>query len=149
MLAGGRYDGLIEALGGSHTPAVGWAAGIERLSMLLDGDFTQQIDAAVLPMGDAAGGLGIAVLTALRKAGLSGELFASGKMGKRMARADAAGALAAVIIGDDEIEAGELQVKVLETGEQKALAPAAAVEAITELAVERQMRAVLGSDEEE
>ena len=150
VLAGGRYDGLIEQLGGAATPAVGWAAGIERLAMLIDGrDVVRKIDAAVLPMGDAAQGLGIAVLGALRKAGLAGELFASGKMGKRMGRADEAGALAAIIIGDEEIEAGELQVKVLDSGEQKALAPAAAVELLTELAVERQMRAVLGSDEEE
>ena len=149
VLAGGRYDGLIEQLGGPHTPAVGWAAGIERLAMLLDGDATRKIDAAVLPMGDNAQGLAVAVVTALRKAGLSGELFASGKIGKRMGRADEAGALAAIIIGDEEIDAGELQVKVLATGEQMALAPAAAVERLTELAVDRQMRAVLGSDEEE
>ena len=150
VLAGGRYDGLIEQLGGAATPAVGWAAGIERLAMLVgNGEVARKIDAAVLPMGDKAQGLAVAVVTALRKAGLAGELFASGKMGKRMGRADEAGALAAIIIGDEEIEAGELQVKVLGTGEQKALAPAAAVEAITELAVERQMRAVLGTDEEE
>ncbi|MEN3972662.1 histidine--tRNA ligase [Sphingomicrobium sp. XHP0235] len=149
VLAGGRYDGLIEQLGGPATPAVGWAAGIERLAMLLDGDATRKIDAAVLPMGDKAQGLAVAVVTALRKAGLAGDLYASGKIGKRMGRADEAGALAAIIIGDEEIDAGELQVKVLATGEQMALAPAAAVERLTELAVDRQMRAVLGSDEEE
>ena len=150
VLAGGRYDGLIEQLGGSHTPAVGWAAGIERLAMLVREAPASPIDAAVIPMGEAATGVAVAIAGALRRTGLATELFASGKMKKRMARADEQGALAAIVIGDDEIEAGEMQVKVMATGEQRALPPAAAVDMIADLAVERQMQAVLGrSDEEE
>ena len=54
VLGGGRYDGLMESLGGQPTPAVGWAAGIERLAMLLDAAPVSQVTVAVIPMGDAA-----------------------------------------------------------------------------------------------
>ena len=54
VIAGGRYDGLIEQLGGPHTPAVGWAAGIERLAMMIDAPSNEAIDAAVVVEDDAA-----------------------------------------------------------------------------------------------
>ena len=54
VLAGGRYDGLIEALGGPHTPAVGWAAGIERLAMMIVAPEAEKPSVAVIPLGDRA-----------------------------------------------------------------------------------------------
>ena len=118
VLGGGRYDGLMEALGGPHTPCVGWAAGIERLAMLLEAPAAETIDAAVVPMGEAAEAKAFAVLQALRRAGLAAEQAWRGNMKKRMQKADAAGARYAVIIGDDELAAGEATVKRLATGEQ-------------------------------
>ncbi|WBX85253.1 histidine--tRNA ligase [Sphingosinicella microcystinivorans] len=118
VLGGGRYDGLMEALGGPHTPCVGWAAGIERLAMLLDAPAAETIDAAVVPMGAAAEAKAFEVLQALRRAGLAAEQTWRGNMKKRMQKADAAGARYAVIIGDDELAAGEATVKRLATGEQ-------------------------------
>src|SRR3546814_3167590 len=54
VLAGGRYDGLIEALGGPETPGVGWAAGIERLAMLIDAPQEEKPHVVLIPMGAAA-----------------------------------------------------------------------------------------------
>lgn len=118
VLGGGRYDGLMEALGGPPTPCVGWAAGIERLAMLLDAPAAETIDAAVVPMGEAAEAKAYEVLQSLRRAGIAAEQAWRGNMKKRMQKADAAGARYAVIIGDDELAAGEVTVKRLATGEQ-------------------------------
>ena len=118
VLAGGRYDGLIEALGGPLTPAVGWAAGIERLAMLINAPARPALDVAVVPLGEAAEAAGLGILASLRRAGLSGDMAFRGNMKKRMARADATGARFAVIIGDDELARGAAAVKDLRSGEQ-------------------------------
>ena len=122
VIAGGRYDGLIESLGGPHTPAIGWAAGIERLSMLMEHPGVEIIDAAVIPLGEAAEAKAIEVLTLLRNHQINSDMAFRGNMKKRMARADAAGARYAVIIGDSEVEAGAAQVKDLRSGKQEAIA---------------------------
>ncbi|MBU3076852.1 histidine--tRNA ligase [Sphingomonas quercus] len=119
VLAGGRYDGLIQSLGGPETPAVGWAAGIERLAMLLDEPAAERIDVALVPMGAAAEAVCAGLLARLRRAGIAADMGWRGNMKKRMQRADAAGARYAVIIGDDEIAQGQASVKHLATGEQR------------------------------
>jgi histidyl-tRNA synthetase len=118
VLAGGRYDGLIESLGGPHTPAVGWAAGIERLAMLIEAPPRSRIDVALVPLGVAAEQAGVALLSSLRSVGISGDMSFRGNMKRRMAKADAAGARVAVIVGDDELARGEVAVKDLGSGEQ-------------------------------
>ncbi|MDO9487714.1 MAG: histidine--tRNA ligase [Sphingomonadaceae bacterium] len=122
VLGGGRYDGLIEALGGPPTPAVGWAAGIERLAMLIEAPAAETVDVAVIPMGEAAEAAAMGVLQQLRATGIAAEQTWRGNMKKRMAKADAIGARFAVILGDDELAAGEATVKDLKTGEQKRVA---------------------------
>lgn len=121
LLGGGRFDGLIEALGGQPTPAVGWAAGIERLGMLLDASPIEQTELAIIPMGEAASTKALAVANELRQSQFSSEIFGRGKMKKRMAKADQIGAKAAVIIGEDEIASGKVQFKDLKTGDQEQL----------------------------
>ncbi len=111
VLGGGRYDGLIEALGGPPTPAVGWAAGIERLAMLIGAPDPERIDVAIVPMGDAAQLMASRVLAELRRAGIAADMAYKGNMKKRMQKADASGALWAVIIGDDEVAKGEVALK--------------------------------------
>ena len=119
VLGGGRYDGLIEALGGPPTPAVGWAAGIERLSMLIDAPDTETIDVAVVPMGDGAQAVAGTVLADLRRAGIAADMAYKGNMKKRMQKADASGATWAVIIGDDEVARGEVALKQLDDQTQR------------------------------
>jgi histidyl-tRNA synthetase len=122
VLAGGRYDGLVEALGGPHTPAIGWAAGIERLSMLIDTPVTERPVAVLVPLGEAAERAAVTILADLRRQGIATDMAWRGNMKKRMAKAAASGAAHAVILGDSEIESGTAQVKDLATGEQRAVA---------------------------
>jgi histidyl-tRNA synthetase len=119
VLGGGRYDGLIETLGGEHTPAVGWAAGIERLAMLVgDAVPATRFDVAVIPMDDAALGQANRVARLLRDQWNSVEIFSTGKFKKRLGRANDGGALLAVIIGEEELAANEVTVKDLHGGDQ-------------------------------
>ena len=96
ILGGGRYDGLMESLGGAPTPAVGWAAGIERLAMLVGDGAEPNADAIVVVENDGAMDAAIAALGTLRRGGLTVELFASGSPRKRFDKAVKAGAEAIV-----------------------------------------------------
>lgn len=87
VLGGGRYDGLIEALGGPATPAVGWAAGVERLAMLVGARDAAPADVVIALEDDGAQGAALGALAALRRAGLSAELVASGSPRKRYDKA--------------------------------------------------------------
>ena len=90
VLGGGRYDGLIEALGGPATPAVGWAAGIERLAMLVADagqSVEDKLDVIIAVEDDAVLEFGIKALTALRSAGFSADLIATGSPRKRYDKA--------------------------------------------------------------
>ncbi|MEY5008707.1 MAG: hypothetical protein RL764_2023 [Pseudomonadota bacterium] len=130
VLGGGRYDGLIESLGGPATPAVGWAAGIERLAMLLDAPPPQHVDVAVIPMGDAAALAATGIVASLRRAGLASDLGFKGNMKKRMQKANDMGARYAVIIGEDELAKGVASLKNLQTGTQQEVAIDAVAAAI-------------------
>jgi histidyl-tRNA synthetase len=121
VIAGGRYDGLIEALGGPHTPAVGWAAGIERLAMLIDAPEPESPSVVVVPLGERAELAGAGIVAGLRREGLATDMAYRGNMKKRLSRANAAGAKYALIIGDDELDRGEAQLKDLASGEQRAV----------------------------
>jgi len=130
VLAGGRYDGLIEALGGPHTPAVGWAAGIERLAMLADAPAAPSIEVALVPMGETAETAATGLLAALRRAGIAADMGYKGNMKKRMQRANASGARLAIILGDDELARGEAAVKDLQSGAQQSVPLSGLVEAV-------------------
>jgi histidyl-tRNA synthetase len=130
VIAGGRYDGLIESLGGSHTPAVGWAAGIERLGMMIDLPKVESPDAVIIPLGDAAAMRAQGLMSDLRAAGIAADMGFRGNMKKRLSRANDAGARYAVIVGDDELAKGEVQVKALATGEQRSVRLDGLVEAL-------------------
>jgi histidyl-tRNA synthetase len=119
VIAGGRYDGLIEALGGPHTPAVGWAAGIERLAMMIAAPEPDRPDAVLIPLGERAEAAAVGILSELRQTGIATDMAFRGNMKRRMAKADAAGARFAIILGDDEIAKREVAVKDLRSGEQQ------------------------------
>ena len=121
VIAGGRYDGLIETLGGPHTPAVGWAAGIERLAMMIDAPTTEAPSVAVVPLGERAEAEAQKIVAGLRREGISTDMAFRGNMKKRLSRANAAGAAYALILGDDELDRGEAQLKDLKTGEQRSV----------------------------
>jgi histidyl-tRNA synthetase len=122
VLAGGRYDGLIESLGGPATAGVGWAAGVERLAMLVEEPQQEAIDAVIVPMGAAAELYAQKLLATLRAAGLVVDMAFKGNMKRRLAKADAAGARHAIILGDDELAKQAATVKALIDGAQHEVA---------------------------
>jgi histidyl-tRNA synthetase len=131
VLGGGRYDGLMESLGGKPTPAVGWAAGIERLAMLIDAPAVDRITATLIPMGEAAEQMAVGLIADLRHAGIPCDLGYKGNMKKRMQRANDMGARFAIIMGDDELARGEVALKDLASGEQQNVSVAQLAEALT------------------
>ena len=92
ILGGGRYNGLMESLGGAPTPAVGWAAGIERLAMLVGNLVADRADVIVVVEDDLHIDRSYAALAKLRAAGLTTEMIASGSPRKRFDKATKAGA---------------------------------------------------------
>ena len=122
VMAGGRYDGLVQQMGGPATPAVGWAAGIERLAMLLAEPGAPPAAVAVVPVGEAAEAAALGVLQSLRAAGLRAEMAYRGNLKRRMERAHRIGAQSAVILGEDEAARGVAQLKWLDTGAQEEVA---------------------------
>src|SRR6476659_10207878 len=121
VLAGGRYDGLIESLGGPATPAVGWAAGIERLAMMIGAPEPQRPGVVLVPLGARAELQAQGILAGLRREGVTADMAYRGNMKKRLSRANDAGAAFALIIGDVELDSGEAQLKNLTTGEQRSI----------------------------
>ncbi|MGZ3723565.1 MAG: histidine--tRNA ligase [Bdellovibrionales bacterium] len=121
ILSGGRYDGLIEQMGGPSTPGFGWAAGIERLAMLSPVVSPRERPLAVIPVHSTAEQQAFELCYKLRAAGLNCEIAFSGNLSKRMKRAAGQNAWAAVVVGPDELARGEVVVKLLDTSEQKTL----------------------------
>lgn len=123
VLAGGRYDGLVEMMGGPRTPGVGWAAGIDRLSDLVPADRYQKQEAllAVIPADDIGEKEALKIAHQLRLSGFKTEMLISGKMGKRFQKADKMGATHALIVGESEVQAQKIAVKDLKAGSQENL----------------------------
>jgi histidyl-tRNA synthetase len=121
VIAGGRYDGLIESLGGPHTPAIGWAAGIERLAMMIDAPEREKPKVVIVPLGERAEKEAQRIVAGLRREGVAADMAFRGNMKKRMSKANDSGAEYALIIGDDELDRGEAQLKNLASGEQRAV----------------------------
>lgn len=124
VLAGGRYDGLIELMGGPRTPGVGWAAGIDRLAELVDRSKIPTLPQliALIPADEAGEAEAMKIAHGLRRRGQRVEIFYSGNVGKKMKKADAAGAAYAMIIGSTEVQSQIFGLKNLKTGQQTPLA---------------------------
>jgi histidyl-tRNA synthetase len=118
VIGGGRYDGLIETMGGPATPGVGWAAGVERLAMLIAEPAEPRRPVAVIPIGDAGELIALQLAEELRDGGFAVDCAYAGNLGRRLRRACKIGACAAVLVGDDEIGRGVVSVRDLDTGAQ-------------------------------
>ncbi|MBQ7303670.1 MAG: histidine--tRNA ligase [Alphaproteobacteria bacterium] len=119
VLAGGRYDGLVAQMGGSDVAGIGWACGVERLSMLLEKDIEDNRPIAVIEVGEDVRNDAIKIAYILRKAGFKVEHSYSGNLKKRMIKANKANAYKAIIIGSDELALNKVTLKDLDTGSQK------------------------------
>lgn len=123
VLAGGRYDGLVGTMGGPETPGVGWAAGIERLSMLVGDRVPAPAGpVAVIPIGDEVTVAADDIVAALRVAGIATDIAFRGNLKRRMKRADKINARMAVLLGEDELARQVATVRDLKTGEQQEVA---------------------------
>ncbi|HWE75119.1 MAG TPA: histidine--tRNA ligase [Stellaceae bacterium] len=118
VLGGGRYDGLMGVMGGPETPGVGWAAGIERLALLIEEPPAPPRPIALVPLGKPAEMLALRLAQSLRHAGFPIELGYSGNLKRRLQRANKINARAAVILGDDEIAKQVAAVRDLDSGDQ-------------------------------
>ncbi|NYS28280.1 histidine--tRNA ligase [Pantoea sp. WMus005] len=137
VCGGGRYDGLVEQLGGRSTPAVGFAMGMERLVLLVQAvnpefEPTSNVDVYVIASGQGVQSAAMQLAEKLRDEAPELRLmtnFGGGNFKKQFARADKWGARVALVLGEDEVKAGQVVIKDLRRGEQQTLdqAEAAAV----------------------
>ena len=129
VLAGGRYDGLVEQLGGKDTPAVGFAMGLERIVLMLEtleltSDIPATVDVYVTAMGDASKIEAIKIAQSLRSELPNLRVMShcgGGNFKKQMKRADKSGAKIALVIGDDEIANNQVAVKYLREKKEQEL----------------------------
>jgi histidyl-tRNA synthetase len=119
VLGGGRYDGLSATLGGPDLPAVGWAAGIERLAMLVDELAEDPAPIAVIPVGSAVDLRALQLTQQLRGQGFHVDLAYGGNVGKRMKRADKLNCRVALVLGEDELTRNAVMLRDLAKGEQQ------------------------------
>jgi len=130
VCGGGRYDGLVEQLGGRATPAVGFAMGLERLVLLVQAvnpefEPTRIVDVYVIASGQGVQSAAMQLAEKLRDADPALKLmtnFGGGNFKKQFARADKWGARIALVLGEDEVKAGQVVIKDLRTGDQQTLA---------------------------
>ena len=124
LVGGGRYDGMVADLGGPSVPAIGFAAGIERLVIASEAEVSPRtIDAYVMPLGDASIDYALVLARDLRASGVTTELDGRGASLKaQLRRANAVGARFAVIAGDDEAAEGVVQLKDLSAQSQETIA---------------------------
>jgi histidyl-tRNA synthetase len=130
VCAGGRYDGLVEQLGGRATPAVGFAMGLERLVLLVQSanpDFKPRptVDVYLISSGEATQGAAMGLAEQLRDALPSLRImtnYGGGNFKKQFSRADKWGARLALVLGENEIAAQQVVIKNLSTGDQETLA---------------------------
>jgi histidyl-tRNA synthetase len=118
VMGGGRYDGLVEMMGGPALPGIGWAAGIERLAMLIAEPPPLPRPIAVVPIGDAAEAEALTLAELLRNHGYAVDLGYSGNVARRMRRANNVNARVAVLIGEEEIARNVVALRDLDSGEQ-------------------------------
>lgn len=119
VLAGGRYDGLVAEMGGPATPAIGWAAGIERLSMLLKSSPEQTRPISIIPASPEAEVHALEILQSFRLVGLRAEIGYRGNLKRRMERANKKSSLFAVIVSVDDFLRGVVKCRTLDTGYQE------------------------------
>jgi histidyl-tRNA synthetase len=127
ICGGGRYDGLVEQIGGKPTPGVGFAMGLDRIALMLEPDFqgAKQAEIYIASVGDEARSFALMLAEDIRDDCPDRRVVVNcseGKFKSQLKKADASGASLALILGEDEIASGQVTVKHLrEAGEQKSI----------------------------
>lgn len=119
VFAGGRYDNLVSSVGGKHTPAIGFAGGIERIMELINYSPKEERPIYLIPIGREADEHALTLANELRRNGLYVIHEYSGTPKTRMRKANQANAKVALIFGDEELSSKTLKIKNMDTGEEK------------------------------
>ena len=131
VIAGGRYDGLVEELGGPATPAIGFAMGLERLAMLMPDLEPTRPDVAVVALGDAVQGHSMRLASDLRAHDLTVVHCGGGSAKRQFKLADRESAAYVLVVGEDEMAKGVVTLKQMSTGQQQTLTLDAAIALMT------------------
>ena len=137
VLAGGRYDGLSKMLGGPDVPGVGWAAGIERLSLLIPTHFTSNPDVVLIGVSEEFNFLLLPLMQQLIKEAFRVEVLYAGNISKKLKRANKIKASFAIILGEEEVKMKVLKLKNLVTGSEEHMSIDTAVKIIKEFLINR------------
>ena len=128
VIGGGRYDGLIGAMGGPETPAVGWAGGIERLAMLVSEPARETVKVVVISSTQATEEYATSLLQTLRQSGISGVQAFKGNIKRRMELANKTEAPFVIFLYDDGLPSDTVSMKDMDSGEQKPIKTSDVVE---------------------
>ena len=121
VLAGGRYDGLSNMLGGPDVPGVGWAAGIERLALMIESEFNNATDVVLISQSDNFNYLLLPIMQKLVRQGIKSEIIYNGNLSKKFRRANKINALYAIILGKEEIDKNVIKFKNLKSSKEELL----------------------------
>jgi len=121
VLAGGRYDGLSKMLGGSDIPGVGWAAGIERLALMISSEFVNETEVVLIGQSENINFLLLPIMKKLVQNGIKTEIIYNGNLSKKFKRANKIKALYAIILGEEEISKKVIKLKDLKMGSEEFL----------------------------
>ena len=135
VLAGGRYDGLSKMLGGPDVPGVGWAAGIERLSLLIPSHFTSNPDVVLIGVSEEFNFLLLPLMQQLINEAFRVEVLYAGNISKKLKRANKIKAPFAIILGEEEVKMKVLKLKNLVTGSEEHMSIDKAVKIIKEFLI--------------
>jgi len=119
VLAGGRYDGLVQQMGGTETAGIGWGGGIERLSLLIGAIKKHPRTIAIIPVVSNLEKEALSLAIHCRAQGLVIELGFRGNLSRRLKRASKLNAIAAILMGPEEMDRGCVVVRNLDTGKQE------------------------------
>ena len=150
VCGGGRYDGLIEELGGQHTPSLGCAMGIERLLLLMESSGVEipkpeTCDLYIASMGDRASLKAFSLTEDVRKSGFSAQCDIVGRgLRPQMKFADKIGAKFSLVIGDNEIDENKAEVKNMETGDKTAVSLQSFAKEFEDIMINAQTQKIAG-----
>ena len=130
VLAGGRYDGLAKMLGGADIAGVGWAAGVERLALMINGKYSNKPDVALMAVSDNFEHFLLPIMKKLISDDIKAEILSVGNMSKKFKRANKIEASYAIIIGEEEVSKDIIKLKNLVSGSENYISLIAAIKII-------------------
>ena len=133
VLAGGRYDGLAKMLGGVDTAGVGWAAGVDRLSLMINEEFANKPDLVLMAVSENLEPLLMPIMKKLVDKGLKVEMLITGNMSKKFKRANKVDASYAIILGEEELSKNIIKLKNLIIGSERLITLDEAIKVIKNL----------------